>query len=131
MEFDLAPFELYDIQRFGVGVYLWPLGLEGSAVSLTKTYSLFAGPNVASASIEFFQQRSGFSLQPRPFNFLNLSADHFHSGDMLSILRLDGIGPLIAYGTGGTTGHTAIFVQFPDGPYICESTDLPSSKHPD
>jgi hypothetical protein len=59
-----------------------------------------------------------------------LSAAEFHSGDMLVILRLDGVDPLIAWGTGGTTGHTAIFVDFPEGPYICESTDAPNPNKP-
>jgi hypothetical protein len=45
------------------------------------------------------------------------------SGDTLAVLKLDGLDPLIAWGTGGRTGHTTIAVWEGDQLYVCESTD--------
>lgn len=47
---------------------------------------------------------------------------HIHTGDLFLILRLDGIDPLISYGTGSRAGHTAVAMWFDDGQlYIVES----------
>ena len=55
---------------------------------------------------------------------INVPASEIKSGDYLAILRLDGLDPLIMWGTGGHTGHTAVAVWFGDELYICESTGL-------
>lgn len=130
MQFELRDYELQDLSRNGLGTYLWPLGVEGTAESLRKTLSLFSGPDMVANNVQFFAEKEFWSLQERPYNYVNLSVSDFQSGDMLAIIRLDGLDPMIAWGTGGTTGHTAIYVDFPDGPHICESTDTPSNTHP-
>ena len=45
------------------------------------------------------------------------------SGDTLAVLKLDGLDPLIAWGTGGRTGHTTMAVWEDGQLYVCESTD--------
>jgi len=45
------------------------------------------------------------------------------SGDYLAIMRLDGLDPLVMFGTGGHTGHSAIAVWDGEELYVCESTD--------
>jgi len=44
-----------------------------------------------------------------------------HSGDFLVILRLDGLAPLIMYGTGAHASHCAMALWFDDELYIAES----------
>ena len=45
------------------------------------------------------------------------------SGDVLLIRLLDGLDPLIMWGTGSHIGHTAVFISNKDGDFIYESTD--------
>jgi hypothetical protein len=45
------------------------------------------------------------------------------SGDNMQVLKLDGLDPLIAWGTGGRTGHTTVLVWEDIDLYVCESTD--------
>jgi hypothetical protein len=50
-----------------------------------------------------------------------------HSGDMLGIVRLDGLDPLIMWGTGSRLGHTAVVLKGEDGlVYVAESQDKTS-----
>ncbi|MDP2436862.1 MAG: hypothetical protein Q8P67_14020 [archaeon] len=95
VQFELAQYEYTDITRNGLGTYLWPLGIEGTTESLRKTLSLFSGEDMVQNNIDFFAQKELWAVNPRPYNFLNLSVDNFHSGDMLTVLRLDGVDPLI------------------------------------
>ena len=95
LEFDIREYEFADLTRNGMGTYLWPLGVEGTAESLRKTVSLFGGDDMVEHNVEFFAQKELWALSERPFGFLNLSASEFQSGDMLVVLRLDGVDPLI------------------------------------
>ena len=40
-----------------------------------------------------------------------------------AVARLDGLDPMVMFGTGGHTGHSALLVHHPNGQlYVCEST---------
>ena len=50
---------------------------------------------------------------------------HTWKGDFFGISRLDGLDPMLAWGMGSTTGHTAIAMRFEgddESLYVCEST---------
>ena len=57
------------------------------------------------------------------FENLTLDPDKIESGDMLAITRLDGLDPVIMWGTGSHIGHSAIALRINGTLYICESTD--------
>ena len=52
----------------------------------------------------------------RPYNKLqHLNASVIRSGDYLAIARLDGLDPMIMFGTGGRTGHSAVRGAYDQG----------------
>jgi len=59
-----------------------------------------------------------------PFGKTNLlNASLIRSGDYLAIARLDGLDPMVMFGTGGRTGHSAVAVWEGTQLYVVESTD--------
>lgn len=61
---------------------------------------------------------------PRTQADIFLPDDAFEAGDVLMVTRLDGLDPLVMYGTGGFFGHSTVVHEFPDGSkHVCESTD--------
>ena len=86
---------------------------------------LFDGnnPNIADDNAVFIGQKMQWQMEKRGAGVVDLDESDLRAGDYLAILRLDGIDPLIMWGTGGHTGHTAVLLEFDDGFYVCESTD--------
>jgi len=109
----------------GVNVHLLPCGLLGTLQSVLRTASLFSGNNsaLAAANIDFLVER-GVWPSATPFGgAVNVDTSNIKSGDYLAIARLDGLDPMIMFGTGGVTGHSAIAVWDAGTLYVCESTD--------
>jgi hypothetical protein len=52
---------------------------------------------------------------------IDIDEKDLRSGDYLAILRLDGLDPMIMYGTGSHSGHTTTVLFFDGEPYIVES----------
>jgi len=111
--------------QFGLGVFVFPYPLEYSAASVAKTVMLFWDPNpdFIEFNKEFLAERLEWAVQERPVNYVNLTDDQIQNGDYLGIFRADGLDPMIMWGAGGHTGHTAMALWFPDGLHIIESTD--------
>jgi hypothetical protein len=60
----------------------------------------------------------------RPFNKVTTVNDSsIRSGDYLAIARFDGLDPMVMWGTGGRTGHSAVAVWDQGLLYVVESTD--------
>jgi len=101
-------------------------------VSLVKTVSLFYDPykGMVNANVQFLAEKLEWALVERQgYNTVtNISESDIKSGDYLAIGRLDGLDPLVMWGTGGHTGHTAIALWFDGELYICESTDTEGGK---
>jgi hypothetical protein len=124
--------EAADVALNGLGVHAIPCGLVGSLVSLVATVGLFVGneTDVAAANADFLSTRGVWQDPLEPFgHFQEMDKTLIRSGDYLAILKLDGLDPLIAWGTGkGATGHSALAVwRTEEGKnrtlYICEATD--------
>jgi len=64
----------------------------------------------------------GIVMEPRPIERVNISKTEVNSGDFLAIIRLDGLDPMLAWGMGSHTGHTAITLWVDGVLYVCEST---------
>jgi hypothetical protein len=133
IEFALEQYELGDVKLNGLGVYLWPLGLRGSAVSVKKTLSAFLyGPERADNARDMLSERLQWRMEKRvPNVFVNVSADDIPDGSPLFCAYPDGLDSLISLGTGSYAGHTTFKLTDEQGePIICESTDTPSVAHP-
>jgi len=62
-------------------------------------------------------------MQPRSNNsIIYLNQSEINSGDFFGIIRLDGLDPMLAWGMGAHTGHTAIAMWIDGVLYVCEST---------
>ena len=121
-----APHELADVRSNGLAVNVAPCGLAGTVTSGLATAGLFVGLNKTAAEENnkvFLVERGLFPPFVRFDKITPLDEKLVKSGDVLQVLKLDGLDPLIAWGTGGRTGHTTIAVWEGETLYVCESTD--------
>lgn len=64
----------------------------------------------------------GYDLVERDIKKVEIDESLIRSGDFLAITRLDGLDPLIMFGTGSHAGHSTMALRFPDDElYIVES----------
>jgi hypothetical protein len=122
--------EAQDAQLNGLRVHLLPCGLLGSVTSLLKTIQLYQDGDNTTALFDnnyaFLTERNVWPASAAVFNRTVPAAAikaSVRSGDYLAVTRFDGLDPMIMFGTGGRTGHSAVAVW--DGPelYVMESTD--------
>jgi hypothetical protein len=85
--------------------------LRKNARSIANTAALFYGSNasrVQQSNIDFMLER-GLFPKVEPFGLeQHLDKGSIKSGDNMQVLKLDGLDQLIAWGTGGRTGHTTV-----------------------
>lgn len=115
-------FEPQDIALHGMFVFSLPCGAVGTAISLQKTYTLFDSKQLEQNNVDFLRVKMNWTMEPFG-KHVTVDKKNIRSGDYLAILRLDGLDPLVMFGTGGHTGHSAIAVWDKDELYVCESTD--------
>ena len=65
----------------------------------------------------------GYKLEKRPTYEVKIPAEMINSGDFFVISRLDGLDPMIQYGTGSRGGHCTTAFWFDDELSIVESQD--------
>jgi len=73
------------------------------------------------ANLRFLTETIGYTMEPRPINFVDIDENLVQSGDFFGVVRLDGTSPMIMYGTGGRFSHCTEALRFDDGLYIIES----------
>lgn len=73
------------------------------------------------ASVEFLGTTMGYHLEPRKIKKVEIDPDLIHDGDFFPILRLDGLDPLIMFGTGAHAGHCVMALRFDGELYLVES----------
>ncbi len=116
--------EIKDIDYYGLNIFYLKNGLFGSIIDLYKTSKLFLG-----SELEMEQENLEFIRQKMKHNFeiwnksKYFNEDEIKSGDYFSITRLDGLDPMIMWGTGSFSGHTAIALRINGELFVCESTD--------
>lgn len=120
-----------DIANDGVSVLVAPCGLVGTIESLVKTATLFFGEGNAifKANMDFMEEKGLLPRNNPAYNTTQaVDASLIQSGDYFAVLRLDGLDPMIAFGTGGVTGHSTVAVWRGSGAerqlYVVESTDV-------
>lgn len=62
-----------------------------------------------------------WELEPREIDGYDYDESEINSGDVIGIFRLDGIDPLIMWGTGSHLGHSAMALRFDGELYVIES----------
>lgn len=73
------------------------------------------------ANLKFLKNTMGYEMQPREIDYYEYDESNIQSGDFLSIVRLDGVDPLIMYGSGTHAGHSVMALRFDGELYIIES----------
>jgi len=73
------------------------------------------------ANIEFSKWALGIEYEERVIQKVEIPFDHVQSGDYFAVMRLDGLDPMIMFGTGSRSGHSVVALRFDGEPYIVES----------
>ncbi|KAJ1482286.1 hypothetical protein T484DRAFT_2667504 [Baffinella frigidus] len=121
-----------DLLLAGIRIFRFPHSIAESLVDMYDTARLFAsgisGPAAVSQDLadrnrKFLQLYANIDMPPLPAKPATLDEALVKSGDFFGIVRLDGLDPLIMWGTGSHLGHTAIALRDPadDALYMCES----------
>lgn len=126
----LSTSEQWDIQHLGIRIFQFRNGPSETLLAVLDTALLFTGTltkgvssRASTRNIDFLSVFRGMALKPRkdPGGVM-LNESEIGSGDFFGILRLDGLDPMLTWGMGSSTGHTAV-AAWEDGVlYIAEST---------
>ena len=117
--------ELAFLHQSGMHVSVWPLGEIGTILSLLNTTELFVGSDsyvVAKNNAAFMEERVNFTMHKRDPTFIRPARNEVKSGDIMQVLKLDGLDPVIGWGTGGHTGHTTMIMELDNELHVVEST---------
>ncbi len=132
--------EILDVSFEGFKVYMFCDGYIDTFISVFKTFLCFFGglspnpdlgpvkgshipPYMEKANVEFFHNTMGWDLVERTTQVVDIDESLINSGDFLAILRLDGLDPLIMYGSGSHAGHSTMALRFDGELYVVESQD--------
>eukprot|EP00771_Trimastix_marina_P000142 gnl/Trimastix_PCT/1150.p1 GENE.gnl/Trimastix_PCT/1150~~gnl/Trimastix_PCT/1150.p1 ORF type:complete len:442 (+),score=165.34 gnl/Trimastix_PCT/1150:266-1591(+) len=119
----LTPAEREYIRDYGMHVFTFPDGIVQTLIDAWKTLKLFIGPHEKEENLRFLKERMGIVMPKRAHSeLIVIPEEQIHSGDAFVILRLDGLDPMIMYGTGGHTGHCSMTMWFGNELYVIEST---------
>lgn len=80
-------------------------------------------PYMEKANISFIEAGMGITIEERPIYEVEIPEDSINSGDFFIIMRLDGLDPIIMYGTGSKGAHCVMALRFDGELYIVESQD--------
>lgn len=140
---NLSADTMAEIRENGLRVYMFCDGYVDTFISVYNTAMCFFGglgtdPNqpiygshvpdyMEKANVQFLAEMMGYNLTVREGSH-DYSDEYdenlIQSGDFLSITRLDGVDPIIMYGSGSHAGHSVMALRFEDGElYIIESQD--------
>jgi len=128
-----------DIRRNGVRVYMFCDGYVDTFISVFNTLLAFVGglgtnPDIPvfgshvpeymeKANVAFLKELMGYELVERDIKEYDYDPDLIQSGDFIAITRLDGVDPIIMYGSGSHAGHSTMALRFDGELYIIESQD--------
>jgi hypothetical protein len=122
--------ELQDLQEIGVRVFILDKSIRSTLLDVYKTFRLYRaimtrGPGVSKAVAEdnaaFLRSFAHDDMQPKPV-LAQISVDDLQSGDFIGVVRLDGLDPMIMWGTGSRLGHTGLILRQDGKVFVCEST---------
>jgi len=136
---NLDKFAWEDLQYGGLKVFMFCDGYIDTFISAFKMLLCFLGgmgtdpnlpimgshvpPYMEHANVEFLKSTMNYDLVERPQTYIEYDPDLIQSGDFIGIMRLDGLDPLIMYGSGTYAGHSVMALRFDGELYIIESQD--------
>ena len=130
-----------EIRINGIRFFSFCQGFWASFKSFVKTLSMYLGglstnpklPIIGShvpkymenANIEFLNNFLNFTQIERKAKgtIMKLDKSNIKTGDYIAIHRMDGLDPLIMFGTGSHTGHSAVAAWIDGELYVLESQD--------
>lgn len=126
-----------DLAFGGLKVYHFCSGFKDEIESFFRTLEAFVGgvsdhpfipyigshtpPYMERANLNFIEAGMGLKIEERPIYEVDVPADYIQSGDFFLIMRLDGLDPIIMYGTGSRGAHCVQALRFDGELYIVES----------
>tara|TARA_B100001248_G_C27391830_1_gene462852 strand:+ start:314 stop:1765 length:1452 start_codon:yes stop_codon:yes gene_type:complete len=113
-----------DLNYYGLNIFYFKDGIFGSLLDIYKTSKLFVGSHLDMEyeNLNFIKEKMNYKYEIWNKSFY-FEESQIKSGDYFSVTRLDGLDPMIMWGTGSFSGHTAIALRIDGDLYICESTD--------
>lgn len=75
------------------------------------------------ANVEFLKNTMNYTLEKREVTNYEYDESLIQSGDFLAIMRLDGLDPIIMYGSGTHAGHSTMALRMDGKLYVVESQD--------
>jgi hypothetical protein len=134
---NLSPEAKIDIQKNGIKIFMFCDGYVDTFISVWNSLLAFIGglgtnpwlPYIGShvpeymvnANLKFLNHTMGYVLEPRDVSSYDYDESLIQSGDFLAIMRLDGVDPIIMYGSGTHAGHSVMALRFDGELYIIES----------
>jgi hypothetical protein len=128
-----------DLQVNGILTYLFCEDLKDELLSVFTTVKAFLGglgmhgkvplfqPKVPEymekANVDFLKWSINYDLVERPTKVVEIDENLVQSGDYFAVMRLDGLDPMIMYGTGSHSGHSVVALRMEGNLYIVESQD--------
>lgn len=76
---------------------------------------------MAEANVEFLKWAVNYDLVKRETPKVDIDESLIQAGDYFAVMRLDGLDPLIMYGTGSHSGHSVVAHRENGHLYIVES----------
>jgi hypothetical protein len=73
------------------------------------------------ANVEFLEWAMRYNLDKRTTVKVDIDEDLIHAGDYFAVMRLDGLDPIVMYGTGSHSGHSVVAMREHGHLYIVES----------
>ena len=136
---NLSPQAATVIANEGLQIFMFCDGYVDTFMSVYNTLQAFLGglgtdPNtpifgshvpeyMEKENVKFLNDTMGYSLQVRDIQEYEYDESLIQSGDFFAVTRLDGVDPIIMYGSGTHSGHSVMALRFDDGLYIIESQD--------
>ncbi|CDW80089.1 UNKNOWN [Stylonychia lemnae] len=128
------------VQKSGIQMYMFCDGYVDTFISVFNTVLAFVGglgtnpyipifgshvpEYMEKANLKFLNDTIGYDMQLRSNQTYDYDESLIQSGDFLAIMRLDGVDPIIMYGSGTHAGHSTMALRFDDGElYVIESQD--------
>ena len=134
-----VPTEVAKIDMFahGLETYLFCESARDELLSVIQSLKSFVGglglhgkvplfgPKVPEymekANLDFMKWALNLDFEERKTQKVDIDESLIQSGDYIAIMRLDGLDPMIMYGTGSHSGHSVMALRFDDELYIVES----------
>mmetsp|Transcript_40586 Transcript_40586/g.39147 ORF Transcript_40586/g.39147 Transcript_40586/m.39147 type:complete len:219 (+) Transcript_40586:445-1101(+) len=138
---DLPQASINDIQTNGVRIYQFCGTIKNEIESMIGTAVLFLGGMSAKeerfsrirnshvpeymefANLQFLKEALDIELERREIEDVYLEEELIAEGDLFLIMRLDGIDPIVMFGTGSVASHCVVAIRFDHELYMVEVQD--------